>query len=71
MKPQFPSEMREAAILASIIYEENSLRVLPLHCGMILPLLEKEVEEALRVIRKRIDQTRTDSINKDFEDFED
>lgn len=43
-----PSEMREAAIFASIIYEESHIRM--------MSFIEPEVEEALRVIRKRVDQ---------------
>jgi len=43
-----PSEMREAAMLASIIYEENNLRYGPFP-------IEQELEEALRTIRKRVD----------------
>jgi len=43
-----PSEMREASILASIIYEERNLN------RMVIPI-EMEIEEALRVIRKRVD----------------
>jgi len=43
-----PSEMREAAIMACIIYEEHNMR------DMIFPI-EPEIEEALRIIRKRVD----------------
>ena len=41
-----PSEMREAAILASIIYEER-------HVKQQL-LIEVEVEEALRIIEQKL-----------------
>lgn len=44
-----PSEMREAAILASIIYEENNLRS--------YVIVEEEMEGALRTIRRRLDET--------------
>jgi hypothetical protein len=44
-----PSEMREAAILASIKYEEMNLR----HYAIV----EEEMEGALRTIRRRLDDT--------------
>lgn len=44
-----PSEMREAAILASIIYEEHNLRD--------YTIVEQEMEGALRTIRRRLDET--------------
>jgi len=43
-----PSEMRQAAILASIIYEERNLHR--------MVFVEKDVEEALEVIHKRIER---------------
>lgn len=41
-----PSEMREAAMLASILYEELNVRR--------YPYIEREVEYALRTIRERV-----------------
>ncbi len=43
-----PSEMREAAILASIIYEEHNITQ--------IRIIEPDVENALRVIRKRLEE---------------
>lgn len=43
-----PSEMREAAILASIMYEEHNVRYMPF-------LIEQDLEKALRTIRRRVD----------------
>jgi hypothetical protein len=48
-----PSEIREAGILASIIYEEHNIRN--------LSFVEKDVEYHLRSLRKRLDEDkRTD-----------
>lgn len=43
-----PSEMREAAILASIIYEERNIKQ--------MVFIEKNVEEALRTLGNRVDR---------------
>jgi hypothetical protein len=43
-----PSEMREAAMLASIIYEEHNVSQ--------MRIIEPDVEDALRVIRKRVEE---------------
>ena len=43
-----PSEMRQAAMLASIIYEERNLHK--------MVFVEKDVEEALEIIHKRVDR---------------
>ena len=46
-----PSEVREAAILASIIYEERNIRQ--------MVIVDRETEEALRVIRKKVEEICT------------
>jgi len=43
-----PSEMREAAMLASIIYEEFNVNQ--------MRYIEKDIEHSLRTIRERIDR---------------
>jgi len=43
-----PSEMREAAMLASIIYEEHNISR--------MKFVEPDIEAALRVIRKRLEK---------------
>jgi hypothetical protein len=45
-----PSEMREASMLASIIYEERNIRE--------MVFVEPKVEEALRIIRDRVESSK-------------
>jgi hypothetical protein len=49
-----PSEMREAAMLASIIYED--IMIYEEHNVSQMRIIEPDVEDALRVIRKRLDE---------------
>jgi hypothetical protein len=45
-----PSEMRDAAVLASIIYEETTVR------KIIVPKIPEAIEECLGVLRKWEDE---------------
>jgi hypothetical protein len=55
-----PSEMREAAILASIMYEERNISR--------YVIVEQEVEKALRTIRKRVDEVGYSGCNHEWWD---